>query len=97
VRENGGQYTHAAIWAAWAFAELGQGDRAAELFQMLNPISHADTPEKAVRYKVEPYIIAADIYSVSNRTQAWVAGPGTPAPPAGCIAWASKPSWASPE
>jgi cellobiose phosphorylase len=64
VRENGGQYTHAAIWTAWAFAKLGQGDRAAELFHLLNPISHADTPEKAARYKVEPYVIAADIYSV---------------------------------
>jgi len=64
VRENGGQYTHAAIWTAWAFAKLGQGDRAAELFHMLNPISHADTPEKTARYKVEPYVIAADIYSV---------------------------------
>ncbi|MBI5950393.1 MAG: hypothetical protein HY865_01935 [Chloroflexi bacterium] len=64
VRENGGQYTHAAIWTAWAFAKLGQGDRAAELFRMLNPISHADTPEKAARYKVEPYVIAADIYGV---------------------------------
>jgi hypothetical protein len=47
VRENGGQYTHAAIWTAWAFAKLGQGERAMELFHMLNPISHADTPEKA--------------------------------------------------
>ncbi|MBI5298431.1 MAG: hypothetical protein HY869_23380 [Chloroflexi bacterium] len=64
VRENGGQYTHAAIWTAWAFAKLGQGDRAAELFRMLNPISHADTPEKITRYKVEPYVIAADIYGV---------------------------------
>ena len=63
VRENGGQYTHAAIWTAWAFAELGQGDRAVDLFRMLNPISHADTPEKVERYKVEPYVIAADIYS----------------------------------
>jgi cyclic beta-1,2-glucan synthetase len=62
VRENGGQYTHAAIWSAWAFAELGQGDRAVELFQMLNPIGHTDTPEKVARYKVEPYVIAADIY-----------------------------------
>jgi cyclic beta-1,2-glucan synthetase len=68
VRENGGQYTHAAIWAAWAFAKLGQGERAMELFQMLNPISHADTPEKAARYKVEPYIIAADIYSQTSHT-----------------------------
>ncbi len=63
VRENGGQYTHAAIWTAWAFAELGQGDRAVDLFRMLNPISHADTAEKVERYKVEPYVIAADIYS----------------------------------
>ncbi len=68
VRENGGQYTHAAIWSAWAFAKLGQGERAMELFRMLNPISHGDTPEKAARYKVEPYIIAADIYSVSPHT-----------------------------
>ena len=63
VRENGGQYTHAAIWTAWAFAKLGQGDRAGALFHLLNPISHADTREKARRYKVEPYVIAADISS----------------------------------
>ena len=68
VRENGGQYTHAAIWTAWAFAKLGQGDRAVELFRMLNPISHADTPGKAALYKVEPYVIAADIYSVPPHT-----------------------------
>jgi len=65
VRENGGQYTHAAIWTAWAFAKLGQGDRAVELFHMLNPISHADTAEKTAHYKVEPYVIAADVYSVA--------------------------------
>jgi cyclic beta-1,2-glucan synthetase len=63
VRENGGQYTHAAIWAVRAFAELGQGDRAEALFRMLNPIGHADTPGKVARYKVEPYVIPADIYS----------------------------------
>jgi cyclic beta-1,2-glucan synthetase len=68
VRENGGQYTHAAIWTAWAFAKLGQGDRAMELFHMLNPVSHSDTPEKVARYKVEPYVIAADIYSVPPHT-----------------------------
>jgi len=68
VRENGGQYTHAAIWSAWAFAELGQGERAMELFQMLNPINHADTYEKTARYKVEPYVIAADIYSQTSHT-----------------------------
>jgi len=63
VRENGGQYTHAAIWVAWAFAMLGQGDSAGALFRLLNPIHHADTPYKADLYKVEPYVIAADIYS----------------------------------
>jgi cyclic beta-1,2-glucan synthetase len=68
VRENGGQYTHAAIWTAWAFAKLGQGNRAVELFRMLNPISHTDTPEKVARYKVEPYVISADIYSVPPHT-----------------------------
>jgi cyclic beta-1,2-glucan synthetase len=68
VRENGGQYTHAAIWAVRAFAELGQGDRAAELFRLLNPSGHADTPEKAARYQVEPYVIAADVYSQPPHT-----------------------------
>ena len=68
IRENGGQYTHAAIWTAWAYAKLGLGDRAGALFNLLNPINHADTPEKAVRYKVEPYVIAADIYSTSPHT-----------------------------
>ncbi|MCJ7434348.1 MAG: hypothetical protein MUO77_12745, partial [Anaerolineales bacterium] len=68
VRENGGQYTHAAIWTAWAFAKLGQGDRAMELFHLLNPINHADTPEKAARYMVEPYVIVADIYSQTSHT-----------------------------
>jgi cyclic beta-1,2-glucan synthetase len=63
IRENGGQYTHAAIWAARAFAELGDGDRAAALFRLLNPIYHADTPEKVERYRVEPYVVAADIGS----------------------------------
>jgi cellobiose phosphorylase len=63
VRENGGQYSHAAIWSAWAFAELGQGERAMQLFQMLNPVSHTATPGQLERYKVEPYVIVADIYS----------------------------------
>jgi cellobiose phosphorylase len=62
VRENGGQYTHAGIWAAWACTKLGQGERAGLLFDMLNPIHHSDTPEKAARYLVEPYVISADIY-----------------------------------
>lgn len=64
IRENGGQYTHAALWAVWAFAQLGQGNLAGELFHLLNPISHSNTPEKAAKYKVDPYVIAADVYSV---------------------------------
>jgi cyclic beta-1,2-glucan synthetase len=63
VRENGGQYTHAAIWAAIAFAELGDGDRAGELYAVLNPINHAATRAGVQRYKVEPYVMAADVYS----------------------------------
>ncbi|MCL4393717.1 MAG: hypothetical protein M1482_02705 [Chloroflexi bacterium] len=68
IRENGGQYTHAALWAVWAFAELGQGDRAEALFRLLNPIYHSDTPEKAARYVVEPYVVAADVYSAPSHT-----------------------------
>lgn len=65
IRENGGQYTHAALWAIWAFAELGDGDTAGQLFQLINPILRADSHEKAERYKVEPYVIAADVYGVA--------------------------------
>ncbi|HEX7974300.1 MAG TPA: hypothetical protein VF498_07820, partial [Anaerolineales bacterium] len=68
TRENGGQYTHAALWSVWAFASLGQGDTAGSLFRMLSPIYHSDTPEKAGRYKVEPYVAAADVYGVSPYT-----------------------------
>jgi cyclic beta-1,2-glucan synthetase len=63
VRENGGQYTHAALWSAWAFLGLGRVEEGFELFQLLNPILHADTPEKASHYRVEPYVVAADVYS----------------------------------
>jgi cyclic beta-1,2-glucan synthetase len=63
VRENGGQYTHAATWSVIAFAALGDGDKAAELFAMLNPINHSRTRAGAYRYKVEPYVVCADIYS----------------------------------
>lgn len=63
IRENGGQYTHAALWAALAFARQGDGDRAGELLSMLNPIRHSDSPGATDRYKVEPYVIAADVYS----------------------------------
>ena len=65
IRENGGQYTHAALWSAWAFAELGQSESAEEIFRLLNPIYHADTPAKLARYKVEPYVVAADLYGVT--------------------------------
>jgi cyclic beta-1,2-glucan synthetase len=65
VRENGGQYTHAAIWTAMAFAALGDGNRAWELLGMINPINHARSPEEIVSYKGEPYVAAADVYAVS--------------------------------
>lgn len=65
VRENGGQYTHAAIWALMAFAELGDGDRAEEIFSILNPINHSLDRVDLHRYKVEPYVIAADVYGHS--------------------------------
>ena len=63
VRENGGQYTHAAIWTVMAFAALGEGDRAFELLGMLNPIGRAGTPAAVARYAVEPYVVAADVYA----------------------------------
>ena len=63
LRENGGQYSHAAMWAVLAQVGLGNGDAACELFALLNPINHARTPDQALRYKVEPYVIAADVYS----------------------------------
>jgi cyclic beta-1,2-glucan synthetase len=65
IRENGGQYSHAAMWAVLAFAKLGSGDKAHALFSLLNPINHALTPAAADRYKVEPYVLAADVYSVA--------------------------------
>ena len=68
VRENGGQYTHAAIWAAMAFAALGDRRRAWELLAMINPVNHAKSPEGIATYKVEPYAVAADVYAVSPHT-----------------------------
>lgn len=68
MRENGGQYSHAAMWAIQAFARLGNGDKAHQLFTLLNPINHAHTAEEAVRYRVEPYVVAADVYSVAPHT-----------------------------
>jgi cyclic beta-1,2-glucan synthetase len=68
VRENGGQYTHAAIWTVMAFALAGETPRAWELFKLINPILHAQTPQDVARYKAEPYVMAADVYSVSPHT-----------------------------
>lgn len=63
VRENGGQYTHGAVWAASAFAQIGEGDKCAEILDMLNPISHTMTKAAAAKYMLEPYSVPADIYS----------------------------------
>ena len=65
IRENGGQYTHAAAWSVIAFAQLGDGDKAAEVFSILNPINRTLTHDDVLRYKVEPYVVAADVYSQS--------------------------------
>jgi cyclic beta-1,2-glucan synthetase len=67
VRENGAQYTHAALWAVLATALRGDGDRAFELFQMLNPLTHARTPAEVETYKVEPYVVAADVYTAAGQ------------------------------
>jgi cellobiose phosphorylase len=68
VRENGGQYTHGAIWAAMAFARLGDSRRAWELLAMISPLNHARSPEEIAIYKVEPYVVAADVYALSPHT-----------------------------
>jgi len=66
VRENGGQYTHAGVWAVLAFAALGDGNTAAELFSILNPIHHGSTRAGIHRYKIEPYVMAGDVYAAEN-------------------------------
>ncbi len=63
IRENGGQYTHAACWSIIAWALLGDGDKAARLFEILNPITHARSAEDVQTYKVEPYVMCADVYA----------------------------------
>jgi len=68
VRENGGQYTHAAIWAAMAFAQLGEATRAWSLMRIINPVNHALTEQAAAVYKTEPYVVAADVYAVAPHT-----------------------------
>jgi cyclic beta-1,2-glucan synthetase len=80
IRENGGQYTHAATWTVWAFTKLGDGDRAWKLFDLMNPIKHSDNAEKIERYKVEPFVIAADVYSqppyIGRGGWTWYTGSG---------------------
>ena len=71
VRENGGQYTHAALWLAMAMARSGDGNRAAEILRLLNPIEHTRDPETVWRYGVEPYVIAADVYAMPGRIGQW--------------------------
>ena len=68
VRENGGQYTHAAVWAAMAYARLGDNQRAWELFRMINPVNHGRSKDEVAIYKVEPYVVAADVYAVDPHT-----------------------------
>jgi cellobiose phosphorylase len=68
VRENGGQYTHAAIWTAMAFAQLGDSRRAWEMLAMINPVNHAKSPDGIATYKVEPYVVAADVYALPPHT-----------------------------
>ena len=68
VRENGGQYTHGAIWTTMAFALMGNNERAWELFNLLNPIHHSATAKQIATYKVEPYVVAADVYAVAPHT-----------------------------
>jgi cellobiose phosphorylase len=64
VRENGGQYTHGAIWTVMAFAAMGDSERAWELFALINPVTHGATPQAISTYRVEPYVVAADVYAV---------------------------------
>jgi cyclic beta-1,2-glucan synthetase len=68
VRENGGQYTHAAVWVVLAYLMQGDGDEAAALLELINPITHALDAESVQRYKVEPYVVAADVYAVDPHT-----------------------------
>ena len=68
VRENGGQYTHGAIWTVMAWALLGENDRAWDLFTLLNPVQHGATPSQIATYKVEPYVVAADVYAAAPHT-----------------------------
>jgi cyclic beta-1,2-glucan synthetase len=74
VRENGGQYTHAALWVVMAMAQLGSGDEAVELFHMLNPINHTRTAKDVARYKAEPYVVAGDVHAQGRGGWTWYTG-----------------------
>jgi cyclic beta-1,2-glucan synthetase len=68
IRENGGQYTHAALWLVEALAQLGDGDQAMAIYDLIDPTGHAEVPEGAARYQVEPYVVAADVYGAAPHT-----------------------------
>jgi cellobiose phosphorylase len=68
VRENGGQYTHAAVWVPMAFAALGDAERAWDLFTLINPVNHAKSPDAVAVYKTEPYVLAGDVYALAPHT-----------------------------
>ena len=91
VRENGGQYTHAALWTVLALAQLGDGDRAAELFSMLNPLNHTRTTADGSSAIAPSRTSSRLIVTRSRHTPDAAGGPGTRARRAGCIAWASRP------
>jgi cyclic beta-1,2-glucan synthetase len=88
VRENGGQYTHAAVWTVWALAQIGEGDLAARLFTQLLPVRRSLTPETASLYRVEPYVMAADVYGEPAR-----AGRGGWTWYTGSAGWAYRFGW----
>src|SRR3989442_14891576 len=82
VRENGGQYTHAALWVVGALAALGRRERAAALLEMLGPVHHTRTPEAVAVYRVEPYGVAADVYGAPPHVGRG-GGTGDTGPPGG--------------
>src|SRR5258708_14605664 len=86
IRENGGQYTHAAIWVVMAMAKRGNGDEAAELFHMLNPVNRMRTAAALERYKAEPYVLAGDVYAngphAGRAGWTWYTGAAGREPPA---------------
>ena len=67
VRENGGQYTHGSLWVPLAFARLGDGDTAVKLLSLMNPVEHTRTPQDVQHYKVEPYVVVADVYALAEQ------------------------------